>query len=105
MAEHRFAIPEGWRMESTGEIATLIGPEGDVRVDFMDLEPGGSIQETALAAWKHVDPDFASPVTREVAAPPQDGWDEIHQVLYATPAQEARAEVAIVRKLGGLSSI
>jgi CubicO group peptidase (beta-lactamase class C family) len=98
---NRFAIPEGWRLESSGEVATLVGPEGDVRVDFIELAPGGSVQETALAAWKLVDPGFASTVTREVAAPPQDGWEEMHQVLYATPSQEARVEVAIVRKLGG----
>uniref|UniRef100_Q01SU2 Beta-lactamase n=1 Tax=Solibacter usitatus (strain Ellin6076) TaxID=234267 RepID=Q01SU2_SOLUE len=98
---NRFAIPEGWRLESSGEVSTLVGPEGDLRLDFVDLAPGGSVQQTALAAWKLVDPDFASTVTREVAAPPQDGWDEMHQVLYATPAQEARAELAIVRKLGG----
>jgi CubicO group peptidase (beta-lactamase class C family) len=100
MAEPRFTVPEGWRLENSGATSTLIGPEGDLRIDFVELDPGESIQETALAAWKAVDLSFASKVMREVAAPPQDGWEEMHQIIYEVAAKEARVELAMVRRLG-----
>ena len=101
MAENRFTVPEGWSVEHSGEVATLVGPEGDLRISFVEIEPGPSIQETALAAWKKLDPEFASKVAREVAAPPEGGWEELHQVLYQVASKEARMEIAIVRKLRG----
>jgi hypothetical protein len=79
---------------------TLVGPEGDLRVTFVEVEPGGNVQETALTAWKTFEPAFASNVSREVAVPPQDGWDETHQIVYEAPAKDSRMELAIVRRLG-----
>jgi hypothetical protein len=79
---------------------TLVGPEGDLRIAFVEVEPGANVHETALAAWKKVGPTFESKVRREAAAPPQDGWDEVHQIVYEVPAKDSRVEVALGRKLG-----
>jgi hypothetical protein len=35
---------------------TLVGPEGDLRIAFVEVEPGANVQETALAAWKTLEP-------------------------------------------------
>ncbi|HLK67748.1 MAG TPA: serine hydrolase domain-containing protein [Bryobacteraceae bacterium] len=94
---HDFTIPQGWTLEGT---STLVGPEGDLRITFVELEPAATIVETALAGWRQIDPGFGSKVLREAALPPMDGWDELHQVLYEVPAKEARMELAIVRRLG-----
>jgi hypothetical protein len=59
-----FSLPQGWVLERSGEISTITGPEGDVRITFVELEPQPSIQETALAAWKMLDPSFSSKVMR-----------------------------------------
>ena len=98
--ENYFTVPEGWSVERSAESSTLVGPEGDLSITFVELEPRGNVQETALAAWNMVDPSFASTVAREVGVPPQGGWDEMHQVLYQVASKEARMELAIVRRLG-----
>ena len=96
-----FPVPAGWTASSSGTVSTLTGPEGDVRVSFVELDSAATVPETALAAWRLIDPEFASAVAREVALPPQSGWDEAYQILYQVPAREARMELAFVRKLSG----
>jgi len=59
------------------------------------------VQATALAAWRRIDPAFASRVAREAAVPTQGSWESSHQVLYETPAAESRVELAFLRYLTG----
>lgn len=94
-----FNVPEGWTLENTGNARSLTGPEGDLRIDFIEIPAIGSISEIALSAWKSTAPDFDSKVLREVSLPPQSGWDEMHQMVYEVPARESRLELAVVRKL------
>ncbi len=94
-----FSVPPGWSVEDAEGSTTLVGPEGDLRITFVELAFGANIQETALAAWRIIDPAFDSQVAREVAVPPQGGWEEMHQIIYQVPAKDTRMEVAIVRKL------
>jgi len=93
--------PPGWSSDHSAGLSTLVAPEGDLRITFVELEPKATIQETALAAWRMLDPGFASPVMREVAAPPLGEWEEMHQIIYEAPASEARVELAVVRRLAG----
>lgn len=105
MAEERgqreFSVPQGWAVEHSAGATTLTGPEGDLRISFVELEPRGNAQETALAAWQTIESEFASKVRQAVALPPQTGWDEGHQIVYEAPAKDARMEIAFVRRLGG----
>ncbi len=95
-----FSVPPGWTLDRSANAPTLVAPEGDLWIAFVEAKPGASIQETALAAWRVIDPEFASKVRIEAAVPPQGAWDETHQVVYETPANEARIELALVRRLG-----
>ena len=98
--DHRFSIPNGWRVDRSEGALTLVGPEGDLTVTLVELEWIGNVQEIALAAWETLEPAFASKVASEATMPPPGGWDEFHQLLYEVPAKETRVEIAIVRKLG-----
>jgi hypothetical protein len=99
--DHRFSAPKAWLLDRSGGALTLVAPEDDLRIAFVEMKTGGTIQETALAAWKTAEPAFDSRVMREVAVPPQGGWDEMHQIVYEVAAKESRIELAVVRKLGG----
>jgi CubicO group peptidase (beta-lactamase class C family) len=96
----RFSVPPGWRLDRTPGPVTLSGPEGDVSISLVEREWAGTAQEIAAAAWKIIDPAFASKVAREAKLPPPDGWDEMGQIVYEVPASEGRIELAIMRKLG-----
>lgn len=93
-----FSIPQGWTMSRTGAASVLTGPEGDVEIAFVELQPAANIQETALAAWRIIDPGFASKVIREAAVPPQGAWEEMCQLVYEVPPNLGRVEIAVLRK-------
>ena len=99
--KREFTVPDRWTAEATGGVPTLVGPEGDLRIAFVEVESGGSPQDSALAAWRRIEPGFGSTVRIAVAVPAPDGWDEAYQVMYEVPPSEARVELAFVRRLGG----
>jgi CubicO group peptidase (beta-lactamase class C family) len=97
---NRFSLPAGWTLERAENAATMIVPEGDLRVTFVEVEMRGTAQETALDAWRKIQPEFSSTAIQQYALPAEEGWDEMFQILYQVPASESRVEVAVVRKLG-----
>jgi hypothetical protein len=103
MAEEKreFTVPDRWTEEATGAVRTLVGAEGDLRITFVEVESGGSPQDSAVAAWRRIEPGFGSTVRMAVAIPAPDGWDEMHQIMYEVPPSEGRVELAFVRRLGG----
>jgi CubicO group peptidase (beta-lactamase class C family) len=75
-------------------------PKVNLHVSFVELESAGTVQETAHAAWRKLDPASAATVLQEYPAASTEGWDKVCQVVFATPASESRFQVAIIRTLG-----
>jgi CubicO group peptidase (beta-lactamase class C family) len=97
---YRFSLPQGWTFDNDAPVPTMACPEGDLHVSFVELEAAGTVQGTALAAWRKLDPTFAATVLQEYPAASTQGWDKVWQVVFATPASESRFQVAIIRTLG-----
>lgn len=97
---YRFSLPQGWTFDNDAPVPTMACPEGDLHVSFVELGAAGTVQETALAAWRKLDPTFAATVLQEYPAASTQGWDKVWQVVFATPASESRFQVAIIRTLG-----
>jgi len=97
-SQRNFSVPQGWTVNHSERASILTGPEGDIEIAFVELEPAANIQETALAAWRAIDPQFASKVIREAALPPQGAWEEMHQVVYEVPPNLGRVESAVLRR-------
>jgi CubicO group peptidase (beta-lactamase class C family) len=102
---YRFSLPQGWTFDNDAPVPTMACPEGDLHVSFVELEAAGTVQETALAAWRKLDPTFAATVLQEYPAASTQGWDKVWQVVFATPASESRFQVAIIRTLGSRAYI
>jgi CubicO group peptidase (beta-lactamase class C family) len=98
--KYRFSLPQGWIFDKDAPVPTMACPEGDLHVSFVELESAGTVQATAVAAWRKLDPAVDTVVLQEHPAVSTQGWDTTHQVLFATPASESRLQVAIIRTLG-----
>ena len=93
-----FFLPAGWTVDKFAEAPTIVSPKGDLTVSFVELTAAANVQETALLAWRVVDPKFSSKPRRQFALPRRGTWDEMHQVVYDVPGQQSRLDIAIVRR-------
>ena len=84
---YRFSPPQGWTFDNDAPVPTMAGPEGDLHVSFVELEAAGTVQETALAAWRKLYPTFAANVLQEYPAASIEGWDKVWQVVLRNPSQ------------------
>lgn len=97
---YAFSAPQGWTFDINAPAPTIRCPEGDLHVSFIELDLQATAQATALAAWRTLDAGFEGAVLQESRAASTEGWDGTHQVLFATPANESRIQLALVRTLG-----
>lgn len=94
-------LPGVWSLgPEPGDVVTIIGPEGDLRVAFLIVPFQGKPEEVAAAAWRAFDCDFDFPVLHKISMPGAGGWDAIFQVVYNVPEAQARVAVAALRILG-----
>ncbi len=103
--ETGIALPEGWAVTPGATPLTIVGPENDIRIEFVEMARSGEVHDLALAAWRTLDPEFNLPIQQQTRAPAEDGWESHTQIVYQTPAAQGRAAVAIVRTLGGRAYI
>jgi CubicO group peptidase (beta-lactamase class C family) len=93
-------LPKGWTLEpKRNRVLTIVGPEGDLRVGFGTTSMRGDAEEVAWTAWQQFDTSFDLPVLQRAQAPGENGWDEVFQIVYNTPAVESRSAIAILRTL------
>ena len=100
-SETKIELPQGWTVASGQSPLAVIGPENDLRMEFIEIPRTGEVEEIAQAAWRSGDPEFNLAVLNAVRAPAEDGWETVTQISYQTPAAESRSAVAIVRTLEG----
>src|SRR4051794_35139130 len=94
---YRFSLPQGWRFKNDAPAPTMACPEGDLHVSFVEMETAGTVQATAISAWRKLDSTFDAPVLQEYPAASTESWDKTYQILFATPASESRFQLAIIR--------
>ena len=97
--QSNFFVPTGWSVDPSSKAPTIVSPKGDLAISFVELAAGANVQETALSAWRVVDPKFASKPRGQFALPRRGTWDEMHQIVYDVPDQPSRLDIAIVRRL------
>ena len=94
-----FTISAGWSFDDAK--AELVSPEGDMVVYFSERPFKQDIEALSRDAWKTIDPTFSLEVRRKVSPPPKDGWEQAHQIVYATPARENRTVLTLIHVFQG----
>jgi CubicO group peptidase (beta-lactamase class C family) len=94
-----FTASKGWKVEQSTEQVILTGPEGDITL--VHVEVAGDSRDAAIAAaWAVARPGFDLKVVDAQDLPAREGWQAVAQVVYFTPASEARVVVAVARRAG-----
>lgn len=94
-----FTASAGWRVEERPEAITLVGPEGDLRISYVEVADQDRDKAIA-AAWKRVTPELVLEVADAIDLPSRDGWDTHAKISYVTPATEQREVFLVARRKG-----
>jgi CubicO group peptidase (beta-lactamase class C family) len=97
-----FTASAGWTVQQGRDRITLTTPEGDLSVVLVEVPAAAAKnREAAIAkAWAQVRPGFDLKVAQSQDVTAREGWDEIGQTVYVTPAAERRIVVAFGRRKG-----
>lgn len=87
-------------MVGKDEPLTVIGPESDLTLSFVESPVPADIEELFRLAWHRVNPEFDLTVKHRVEMPTTNGWDKAVQAIYTTLESESRIVIAIARLLG-----
>lgn len=93
-----FKAAAGWTVSEAADRVTLVSPEGDLRVVYLEVE-AEQRAEALERAWQRVAPGFALEVEGEMETPAHDGWEQVGQTSYVTAEAEQRGVVAAAAKL------
>lgn len=88
-----FEVAAGWKVSEAPDRVTLVTPEGDLRVIYLEVE-ARSRAEALKQAWQQAEPGFALKVESELEHPAHDGWEEVGETSYVTLQSEQRGVVA-----------
>lgn len=94
-----FMVEKGWFVTSHDSMMVLEDPERELSVMLIENREANA-EDAVRAAWQKVKPDFARTIQHTYRGIPQDGWDEIVQVMYDTTTQEGRFVTATARRVG-----
>jgi hypothetical protein len=83
----RFSLPPGWIFDNDAPVPTMACPEGDLHVSFVEMESAGTVQTTAVAAWRKLDPAFDTFVLQGVSRSFNPGLGQHIPSLVRNPSQ------------------
>ena len=93
------AAPGWWIADEHDGVIRLDEPSRELSVWLVAAtatDAAGAVAE----AWRKVRPGLALEVYMKVDAPPDDGWDELAQTVYVTPAEESKLLISLAMRSG-----
>jgi CubicO group peptidase (beta-lactamase class C family) len=94
-----FEAAKGWFVSTDHGRLTLEDPDRELSIVFLSVT-GADGQQAIAEGWRQVRPDFVRSVRHTAVPPPQEGWDEIMQIIYETTTEEQRTVTAVARRKG-----
>jgi CubicO group peptidase (beta-lactamase class C family) len=94
-----FTASSGWHLEERPEWISLTTPERDLTMWLLE-RADATFGEAIAKGWEIVKPGFALKPAQTEEPPAREGWDQIAQIVYVTPAAESRLVVALALKKG-----
>jgi CubicO group peptidase (beta-lactamase class C family) len=95
----KFRISAGWSFDP--KQFKLVSPEGDVIVHLLEIPYSGKPEDVAASAWKVINPAFDFKVQEMISPPPQNGWEQVHTIVYEAPTQRNKILAAEIRVFKG----
>ncbi len=92
-----FSAPNTWKIEVLDTHTTLIGPENDLSVYFVELPLTESPEKMAEIAWKQLNPHFSFKQSQALSYPGIGDWESMQQLIYEVPPSESKNIMAFVR--------
>jgi len=86
----RLSVSRGWTVQKAEDFVTLVPPEQDFTITFLERPFSAPIHEVTQAAWQHVRGSFTLIPFEESSFPNSAGWDAQYQISYDVPAKESR---------------
>lgn len=103
ISNSKFTASAGWTFDDAQ--GKLIAPEGNLSVFLVMLPYDGNPAELVKKAWHSVGIDLNYKVLPISSPPPDEGWDEIHQVNYEVPVSESKSALAVIHVLKGVAYV
>ena len=99
-ANATFTQPAGWSLKGDPAAMTIVAPEGDLELSFVDV-PGAANAAAAVAtAWQRQYPGFNRKLEITAPAAAKDGWEEQVNFSYQTSPAEHQVATAYAYRRG-----
>jgi CubicO group peptidase (beta-lactamase class C family) len=92
-----FVVATGWSVADRAGVVTMIAPEGDLTITYLEDETDSG-RNAIAAAWKKVRPGFALAEAHADDLPARDGWDGVSQITYVAPSTDRIVVAAALGK-------
>jgi CubicO group peptidase (beta-lactamase class C family) len=87
-------IADHWTTEPLDDGLTLEGPEGKLKLEYVEIENAESAAEAIATAWSRRAPDFDRELITTTDEPGRNGWDSFTDARYKTSPEENRLVAA-----------
>ncbi len=95
----KFTGSAGWTLETRPGALTLIAPEEDLRLTYVEVVVPDRADAIANA-WTQVAPGLVPVEEDSIDLPPSGGWDVDHRIAYRTEPSEQREVYVVARRKG-----
>ena len=83
-------IAEGWTATPLDDGLTLEGPEGKLKIEYVEIDGAEGASVAISTAWSRRAPDFDRELKASADGPGRDGWDALTWADYKTSPEENR---------------
>jgi CubicO group peptidase (beta-lactamase class C family) len=98
-------IAEGWTATPRNDGLTLEGPEGKLRIEYVEIDGAKDVSEAISTAWSRRFPDFNRELKASADEPGREGWDGSTWADYKTSPEENRSVYALTAQKGSLTVV
>jgi CubicO group peptidase (beta-lactamase class C family) len=101
----RIKVAAGWQVTEVKDGLTLEGPEGQLKVELVEVDASEGLPAAIAAAWSSRRPGFDRPVLASSDSPGRKGWDSFFWTEYKTSPEESWRVSASAARKGSLAIV
>lgn len=100
-------IPESWSKQTSGVLKRVLSPEKDLVIYFYKekISTDFDFSKKSLNLWKQIDSSFSYEEKKKTSLSNSKGWDKLTQIVYATPPEESKIIISVLREKDSVAYI